>query len=199
MGVLLGWGPSHPCQTASPAAALICHFQSLPSHMMKERRMESGRRLTVEGGGIYIYVRRQRNRLSGTKRGTEPTEANNSVWDVKSSSAAKPPPPCCTCPHGLGAVGGAGGQGLEGSGAEPRTRQQCSASAPLERWVMGPRELRKPVSDPTSAGPHHVQRPLSIEGLSFPPVNRAISNPRLGSLTRGALMCFETAQHNTQR
>ena len=85
---MLGWGPSYPCQTASPAAALICHFQSLPSHMMKERRMESGRRLTVEGGGIYIYVRRQKNRLSGMKRGTERTKANNSVWDVKSSSAA---------------------------------------------------------------------------------------------------------------
>lgn len=39
--------------------------------------------------GIYIYARRQRNRLLGMQRGNEPTEANNSVWDVKSSSAAK--------------------------------------------------------------------------------------------------------------
>lgn len=27
--------------------------------------------------------------MSGTKRGSEPTEANNSVWDIKSSSAAE--------------------------------------------------------------------------------------------------------------
>lgn len=117
---LLGSGPSYPCQTASPAAALICHFQSLPAHVMKERRMESGRRLTVEGGGIYIYVRRHRNRLSGTKRGNEPTEANNSVWDVKSGSAAKaasslfhlPTPPAPA--SGLHGV-----QGHKGTTAEP--------------------------------------------------------------------------------
>lgn len=47
--------PFLPCQTASPAAALICHFQSLPSHVMKRRGMGSGRRLVVEGGGsIYM-------------------------------------------------------------------------------------------------------------------------------------------------
>lgn len=52
---LLGLGPSYPCQTAALMAALICHFQSLPAHVMKERRMESGRRLIVEGGGnLYI-------------------------------------------------------------------------------------------------------------------------------------------------
>lgn len=59
MEASLGLGLSYPCQIASPTAALICHFQSLPSYDIKKRRMESGRRLTVEGGGIYIYVRRQ--------------------------------------------------------------------------------------------------------------------------------------------
>lgn len=84
--------------------------------------MESGRRLTVEGGGIYIYVRRQRNRLSGMKRGSKPTEANNSVWDVKSSSAAEAsslfhlPTPCTPPSPGLGAGQGAWlwGPGHEG-------------------------------------------------------------------------------------
>lgn len=33
------------------------------------------------GRGIYIYVRRQKNRLLGTKRGSKPTEANNSVLE----------------------------------------------------------------------------------------------------------------------
>lgn len=68
-------------------SALICHFQSLPAHVMEGRGREVGEGLQLREG-IYIYVRRQRNRLLRTQRGNEPTEANNSVWDVKSSSAA---------------------------------------------------------------------------------------------------------------
>ena len=52
---LPGPGPAYPCQTASPTAALICHVQRLPSHLMKERRMEVGEGFQVrEGGSIYM-------------------------------------------------------------------------------------------------------------------------------------------------
>lgn len=93
-------GPARGGSSAGPGPCLplpnsLPHSRSdlpLPetSFPRDEREKDgSGRRLSVEGGGIYIYVRRQRNRLSGTKRGREPTEANNSVWDIKSSSSAE--------------------------------------------------------------------------------------------------------------
>lgn len=62
---------------------------------------------------------------------------------------------------------------------------------------MQPTDEGKPASDPPSARLHHVAQPLSFVGLSFPPVERAISNPSLGLLTRGALIRFGNckAQH----
>jgi hypothetical protein len=61
-----------------------------PSFPRDEREKGGKWEKACSGGrGFYIYVRRQRNRLSGTKRGSEPTEANNSVSNVKSSSAAQ--------------------------------------------------------------------------------------------------------------
>lgn len=119
-----------------------------------------GEGLQLREGGIYIYVRRQRNRLSGTRRGTEPTAANNNVWDVKSSSAAKASSPRSTCPHGLRAGGGAGGLA---SGGRDTTGVQGQGI--MQKWAVRPRETGKPASDPTSAG-----QPLGFLGPSFPPV-----------------------------
>lgn len=70
--------PFLPCQTASPAAAdLPLPEPSFP----RDEKERDGRWEKACGGGrgIYIYVRRQKNRLLGTKRGSKPTEANNSV------------------------------------------------------------------------------------------------------------------------
>jgi hypothetical protein len=73
--------PSLPCQTASPAAALSCHFQSLPFPRDEKEKDGKWEKACGGGRGIYIYVRRQKNRLLGTKRGSKPTEANNSVLE----------------------------------------------------------------------------------------------------------------------
>ena len=126
-------GPARGGSSAGPGPCLplpnsLPHSRSdlpLPETSLPRDEREkdgSGRRLSVEGGGIYIYVRRQRNRLLGMKRGSEPTEANNSVWDIKSSSAAEASallylPTLPALPLSWGGAGrGVGHRALDGRG-----------------------------------------------------------------------------------
>lgn len=54
---------------------------------------------------------------------------------------------------------------------------------------MLPRGMWDALLIPPLPRPHLVAQPLSFVGLTVPPAERAISNPSLGSLTGGPLVC----------
>lgn len=54
-GSSAGPGPCLPLPNSLPHSRSDCHFQRLPSHVMKERRMEVGEGFQLrEGGSIYM-------------------------------------------------------------------------------------------------------------------------------------------------
>lgn len=190
-------GPARGGSSAGPGTSLplpnsLPHSRSdlpLPetSFPHDEREKDgSGRRLSVEGGGIYIYVRRQRNRLSGTKRGSEPTEANNSVWDIKSSSAAEASallylPTLPALPLSWGGAG-RGGRGPRSPGWERK----------VQRWGTWHTLLTPPLPRP-----RRVAQPLRFVSLTLPPSGRALSNPVWALSPKSFWSALETTKHDT--
>lgn len=123
-------------------------------------------------------MRRQRNRLSGMKRGSEPTEANNSVWDIKSSSAAEASallylPTLPALPLSWG--------GAWSPGWERRVQRWGTWSILLTPSLPRPRRVVQP----------EIREPHS------PTCWKALSNPVWALSPKSFWSALETTKHNT--